>query len=186
MNTTSSPLYRGQGSAETVGTRNRFGTKLDFQRLGKLALANAECLLRSWLPDGRRQGNEWVARNPTRYDKNPGSFKINMLTGQWADFAAGASGGDLISLKAYLEQISQRDAANHLLQEIGCPGQANANSHRVRDNSRKSTDLISREYWRDARPANGSIVERYLVTRALPAGLAGEFELSYSRPASRG
>lgn len=22
-----------------------------------------------WLPDGRRQGNEWVARNPTRSDR---------------------------------------------------------------------------------------------------------------------
>ena len=31
---------------------------------------------------------EYVALNPTRADKRAGSFKINLQTGRWADFAA--------------------------------------------------------------------------------------------------
>jgi hypothetical protein len=71
-------------------------------------------LVPQWLPDGQRIGAEWVARNPTRHDRRPGSFKINLRTGRWADFATGDKGGDAISLIAYLRGISQRQAAQIL------------------------------------------------------------------------
>jgi hypothetical protein len=67
-----------------------------------------------WLPDGRRSGQEWVARNPTRADRHPGSFKVNLVTGRWADFATGHVGGDAISLAAYLFGLSQVDAARRI------------------------------------------------------------------------
>lgn len=38
-------------------------------------------------PDGRKEGHEWVALNPTRADRKAGSFRINLHTGRWADFA---------------------------------------------------------------------------------------------------
>jgi hypothetical protein len=44
-------------------------------------------LLAQWLPDGKREGREWVARNPTRPDTHLGSFKTNLDTGIWCDFA---------------------------------------------------------------------------------------------------
>jgi DNA primase len=77
-------------------------------------LPNIPLIVKRWLPDGRREGNEWVTRNPTRADKNPGSFKINLRTGRWADFATGHIGGDAISLAAYLFGLSQVEAARKL------------------------------------------------------------------------
>ena len=62
----------------------------------------APMLISRWLPQGKRVGNEWVATNPTRADSRPGSFKINLLTGVWADFATGETGGDMMDLHQYL------------------------------------------------------------------------------------
>lgn len=59
-------------------------------------------LVYRWLPDGRKRGNEWVARNPRRDDREAGSFSVNLTSGAWADFATGDRGSDLISLSAYL------------------------------------------------------------------------------------
>jgi hypothetical protein len=70
------------------------------------------------LPDGRREGNEWVALNPTRNDTARGSFKINLRTGCWADFAAGDRGGDVISLLAYLRGTPQSEAAQDLARQL--------------------------------------------------------------------
>ena len=76
-------------------------------------------LLAHWLPDGRRMGREWVARNPTRADKRAGSFKINIQTGKWADFTTGDKGGDPVSLYAYLTGRSQLEAARDLINKWG-------------------------------------------------------------------
>ena len=59
-------------------------------------------LVRTWAPDGKMCGHEWQALNPTRPDKNPGSFSVNTRTGRWADFATGDKGGDPVSLAAYI------------------------------------------------------------------------------------
>jgi len=71
-----------------------------------------------WLPNGQRQGSEWVARNPKRGDRRPGSFKINLKSGRWADFATGDAGGDLISLYAYLNDLGQLQAAIRIEKEL--------------------------------------------------------------------
>jgi len=60
-----------------------------------------------------------VARNPRRNDRRPGSFKVNLRSGRWADFATGDAGGDLISLRAYLDGIRQGEAARRITREIG-------------------------------------------------------------------
>jgi hypothetical protein len=73
---------------------------------------------------GRRQGREWVALNPRRADRRPGSFKVNLATGRWSDFATRDGGGDLISLAAYLFSISQGEAAQRLAEMLGLPGNA--------------------------------------------------------------
>ena len=73
-----------------------------------------------WLPDGRRVGHEWEARNPRRVDRRPGSFKVNLKTGRWADFAlSDIKGGDPVSLAAYLSGRSQTDAARALADMLG-------------------------------------------------------------------
>ena len=79
-------------------------------------------LLSRWLPDGRLVGHEFEARNPTRADRRPGSFRVNVSTGKWADFATGDVGGDAVSLAAYLSGTGQAEAARALAELLGVRG----------------------------------------------------------------
>ncbi|GAB6969252.1 hypothetical protein JCM25156A_32930 [Komagataeibacter kakiaceti JCM 25156] len=93
--------------------------RIDFQRINRAALTALPAILSRWLPDGKLTGHEWVARNPRRGDEHPGSFKINMNTGRWADFATGDRGGDPVSLAAYLFNLRQLEAAARLSDMLG-------------------------------------------------------------------
>ena len=95
------------------------GRRLEFRRISSGAVALADLLVPRWLPHGRRLGSEWIARNPTRADRHLGSFKVNLRTGRWADFATGDAGADLISLRAYLDGIRQGEADSRIARELG-------------------------------------------------------------------
>ncbi len=95
--------------------------RIDFDGINRAALANARDILRRWLPDGRVDGHEYVARNPRRADRRHGSFKVNLQTGKWGDFATGDYGGDLVSLAAYLAGVGQGEAARQLADMLGIP-----------------------------------------------------------------
>ncbi|WP_298356925.1 hypothetical protein [Rhodoblastus sp.] len=97
-------------------TRRR---SIDFARVAGAAAANSNAILSRWLPNGRREAHEWITRNPRRADHRPGSFKVNITTGRWADFATGDSGGDLISLAAYLFNLRQNEAALKVAEMMG-------------------------------------------------------------------
>jgi hypothetical protein len=94
------------------------GVRTDFRSVQRSSLIQLRRIIKGWLPSGRFEGDEWVAFNPRRTDRTLGSFKINLRTGQWADFATGDRGGDAISLLAYLRGLSQADAARLLAQEL--------------------------------------------------------------------
>jgi hypothetical protein len=93
--------------------------RIAFRRIADVALGRADVIVRRWLPDGRRDGTEFVSRNPTRADRKRGSFKVNLGTGKWGDFATGDRGGDLVSLAAYLFKLSQADAALKVADMLG-------------------------------------------------------------------
>jgi hypothetical protein len=94
--------------------------RIDFARVNCAALGVLPVLLARWLPGGRTEGPEYVVLNPRRVDRRSGSFRINMRTGRWADFAVdGARGGDPISLAAYLRGIGQVEAAARLAGMLG-------------------------------------------------------------------
>jgi hypothetical protein len=93
--------------------------RIDFAAVNRAALAVLPALLARWLPDGRRKGHEYVARNPRRADRRPGSFRVNLGTGRWADFATNDRGGDVVSLAAYLAGTSQAEAACNLARMMG-------------------------------------------------------------------
>ncbi len=95
--------------------------RIDFDAINRAALDCLPDLLRRWLPDGRIEGQEFVAKNPRRADRKPGSFKINMRTGRWGDFATGDTGGDVVSLAAYLAGTKQIEAARNLADMLGVP-----------------------------------------------------------------
>jgi hypothetical protein len=93
--------------------------RVDFTSLNRVALGRLPEILARWLPGGRIEGREYVIRNPKRRDQRPGSFKINLDTGRWADFATGDKGGDPVSLAAYLAGCSQVEAARRLAVMVG-------------------------------------------------------------------
>ncbi len=109
-------------SSRTSGSALR--ERIDFLEIAAAAQPHLQIILRRWLPDGRRQGHEWVSHNPTRLDRHLGSFKVNLRTGRWADFATGDAGGDLISLAAHLHGLSQVEAANKVATMLNLPARS--------------------------------------------------------------
>jgi hypothetical protein len=98
---------------------------IDFPKINAAAHRALPLILMRWLPDGKRKGREFVAKNPTRADGKPGSFSINLVSGKWSDFATGDRGGDPISLAAYLFGLSQVDAARRVADMLGLHEEAN-------------------------------------------------------------
>ena len=96
-----------------------FRSRIDFRAINAAALQRLPLIVLRWLPEGRREGQEWVCRNPTRADRSPGSFKVNLRTGRWADFATGDGGGDAISLAAYVFGLNQGEAARRVAIMLG-------------------------------------------------------------------
>jgi putative DNA primase/helicase len=97
-------------------------TKIDFHHINRAAIAALHPILLRLLPSGRLIAGEYVALNPTRSDRRPGSFKIKLTgarVGCWCDFATGDKGGDIISLVAYLDGISQGEAARMIARMLG-------------------------------------------------------------------
>jgi hypothetical protein len=92
---------------------------LDFAAINQAALAAFPAVLNRLLPRGKTVGREIVAFNPRRADRNLGSFKVNRFNGKWCDFATGDKGGDPVSLVAYLEGVSQGEAARLLAHMLG-------------------------------------------------------------------
>jgi len=90
-----------------------------FARVHQRALPFLPALVRRILPQGKITGHEYLALNPHRADKRFGSFRINLLTGKWADFAIDVSGCDITSLVAYVLCLSQSDAAQAVMRMIG-------------------------------------------------------------------
>jgi hypothetical protein len=93
--------------------------RIAFRRIAEAAAQRADAIVQRWLPDGRREGTEWVSLNPTRGDGRKGSFKVNLKSGKWGDFATGDRGGDLISLAAYIYRIDQGEAAKRIADMVG-------------------------------------------------------------------
>lgn len=93
--------------------------RLDFDAINAAARRELPALLARWLPDGRVTGREYEARNPRRADRHAGSFRVNLRSGRWSDFATGDRGGDPVSLAAYLFSLKQSDAARRLADMLG-------------------------------------------------------------------
>ena len=92
---------------------------VNFAAVKAASRRSIESLVRGWLPSGRREGDEWTSVNPTRGDKRAGSFKINLKTGLWSDFATGDAGGDMIDLHQYLYGSTPLDAAREVGKLLG-------------------------------------------------------------------
>ncbi|WP_199287801.1 toprim domain-containing protein [Kushneria phosphatilytica] len=167
-------------------------TVAKIRQVAMAALTDSETLLRELLPEGRRSGSEWIARNVARGDQSPGSFGVSLVSGKWNDFAdSAAHGGDLVSLYGYLHRCRQVDAAmaiDRLLglgifqHGAGVPHPAPqdtavsdreawlARQKRIeseRAEARAHAAERARQCWDSARPAAST--HPYLIDRGVPA-----------------
>jgi predicted P-loop ATPase/5S rRNA maturation endonuclease (ribonuclease M5) len=98
-----------------MGKKYFISDKIDFAPLAQDLLLRHQMLLPDWLPGGRFINGEYCCGSV--YGGLGQSFRVNVKTGQWAEFNKGDgdySGGDLISLYAAIKSISQIDAYNAL------------------------------------------------------------------------
>ena len=74
--------------------------------------------------DGRREGHEFVALNPTRADRHRGSFRIVLSgskRGMWKEFSGG-EGGDALDLVCYCRGIGKGEALRWAVSWLGLDG----------------------------------------------------------------
>lgn len=114
-------------SAEPFDTFEKYGVetgpkhvpRVEFPDVKAASLRSLESIIAWLLPGGKRTGNEWVVRNPTRVDAKPGSFSVNMRTGVWKDFSTDEGGADMIDLYAYLKGGTNVQAKDALADFLG-------------------------------------------------------------------
>jgi len=107
------------------------------KRVAATALGSIDTVLNHWLPGGKREGHEYLPLNPKRADSEPGSFSINLRTGEWGDFAAAAKGKDLVALVSYLENSSQGAAAKRLAAFLGIQPEKTTSPKHTRNGSKQ-------------------------------------------------
>jgi putative DNA primase/helicase len=71
-------------------------------------------MLRQLIPNGKIEGNDYIVINPRRNDRRAGSFRTDIATGRFNDFATGDRGGDIIDLAAFVYNCSAATAADRL------------------------------------------------------------------------
>lgn len=140
------------------------------ERVNQAASARLESFLYDLLPDGKIEGQYFVAKNPTRGDSEPGSFKINLQTCKWKDFATSDRGGnDPVSLYRYLTGKSKMgEAARELAQKLGVSGKATTPKTIQSDEENSSSDQSAKtkrsNKWQPIQPVPES-------TEPPPAGM---------------
>ena len=84
-----------------------------FERAAEIGLP----YIKSWLPAGHEENGQWVCLNPNRNDSHEGSFKINLTTGAFNDYADDEMvGKDCVTLYARLNNLTNYEAAHKILE----------------------------------------------------------------------
>jgi predicted P-loop ATPase len=90
---------------------------LNFDELRQIFQGNIRQILADICPGGKLIGSEWTCGTTTGGKGD--SFKFNIKTQKWSDFAVGTKGGDIISLYAHNRGIKQIEAARELSDRYG-------------------------------------------------------------------
>jgi len=93
------------------------------------------------LPQGKKEGNEWLAINPNCTDQNLGSLKINLDKGIGSDLATGES-FDLIGLYGYVKRITNFQAACEIARIYPNKKDTTTNNCLSRSFSKSSTQVV--------------------------------------------
>jgi putative DNA primase/helicase len=98
--------------------------KSDIQRIAEAAKGRGQAILDRWLPGGKRQGKEYVVRNPNRDDAHAGSLSVEIASGKGGDFATGETFGDYVGLVAFADKCGMSEAAEALAEFLRIPANA--------------------------------------------------------------
>jgi twinkle protein len=96
--------------------------KVRAKELAQRLASDAEAICRMLLPNGKRDGSEWVVGSIAGEEGT--SLKIHLTgskVGVWCDFAAGAKGGDLLDLWAQTRRLSVSEAMREVKAHLGIP-----------------------------------------------------------------
>ena len=88
----------------------------DFQSIKQKYRENPLAILKQLVGRGQIEGSDYVILNPNRNDSKLGSFRIDISTGRFHDFATGDRGGSIIDLAAFAYNCDIVEAAKHLQQ----------------------------------------------------------------------
>ena len=73
-------------------------------------------ILKRLVGNGKIEGGDFVALNPKRNDSKLGSFRIDIQTGRFHDFATGDRGGSILDLASFVYDCDLLTAAQKLQQ----------------------------------------------------------------------
>ena len=73
-------------------------------------------ILKRLVGNGKIEGGDYVALNPRRSDKKAGSFRIDIASGKFHDFATGDRGGSILDLAMFVYNCDLLTAAQKLQQ----------------------------------------------------------------------
>lgn len=86
----------------------------DFKNLKQQYRQNPIAVLQQLVGQGRVEGSDYVALNPRRNDRKLGSFRIDINTGKFYDFATGDRGISIIDLAMFVYNCGIVEAAQKL------------------------------------------------------------------------
>lgn len=97
---------------------------IKYRELAEALLPMADTLVPQWLPGGQRIGHEW--RCGSLAGEAGDSCSVNLVTGQWADFAGAddEKGNDLLGLYGAIHNLTAAKAAVQLARQLGLEGVA--------------------------------------------------------------
>ncbi len=113
------PTKRQLKTLEKIAARER----PDFTVVNQAARQRAQDVCRRLLPEGTRQGKEWVCGSVSGIAGR--SLRVRLdgdRAGAWFDHATGDGGGDFVSLAAAVAKLPQFEAAQQLARMLGLAG----------------------------------------------------------------
>lgn len=149
----------------------------DLHQVKALLQAQIEALARELAPRGYRSGKYWLACNPSRDDRKPGSFWIALsgVPGSWRDEATDQR-GDVIQLIMLCKGLPFGEAMKWARGYVGIADMPpelvakraqearNAEARRQQDEEAELADKRKRAKgtWLHGTPIGGTVVETYL------------------------
>ena len=86
----------------------------NFAQIKQKYKENPIAVLQQLVGQGKIEGSDYVALNPRRNDSKLGSFRIDIQTGRFHDFATNDKGGSIIDLAMFVCNCGIVKAAQHL------------------------------------------------------------------------